>query len=193
MFDIAAGALAVSQPADACVRQEAPLSGAIVLVTRGACSFVEKAINVQAAGAIGIVVINHVNAQAAFAMGFDQQDLGVNLIAMMVSKEVGLELLDTVGQLEVHQQSYINIQAQAHNDVASQMTQEHHVVVPDATQRWLQSHKHLQKAATQGSSSPAWQSLLMDLAAPILSLERQTFQQTNTVMQGTPQHCVAPK
>lgn len=72
MYDIAAGALAVSQPADACVHQEAPLSGAIVLVTRGACSFVEKAINVQAAGAVGIVVINHVNAQAAFAMGFDQ-------------------------------------------------------------------------------------------------------------------------
>ena len=176
--DVAVGALAVSQPADACVRQEAPLSGMIVLVTRGACSFAEKAINVQAAGAIGIVVINHVKAQAAFAMGFDQQDHGVSLIAMMVSKEVGLELIHVVGQLEVwSQQTYISIETQANSglgDSTGQTTREHHVVVPDATQSWLQSHKHLQKAATQDCSSPAWQSLLMDLAAPILSLERQT-------------------
>ena len=194
--DGAAGALATSQPADACVSLEGPLSGAIVLVTRGGCSFLEKAINVQAAGAIGIVVINHIKAQAAFTMGFDQQDLGVNLIAMMVSKEVGLELLDTLGQLKVHsQQAYINVEAQPHSDISEntrQTTREHHVVVPDATQRWLQSHRHLQKSATQGSSSPTWQSLLMDLAAPILSLESQTLPKSSTLVQSMSQHCMAP-
>lgn len=189
--------MVVAQPADACGSLQAPLDGAIVLVSRGACSFVEKAINAQAAGAIGIVVIDHVEAQTAFAMGFDQQDHGVNLIAMMVNKEVGLELLDIVKQLEIHrQQTYINIEAQPCSDLSDntngQTTQEHHVVVPDATQRWLQSLGDLQKSATQGRSSPAWQSLLMDLAAPILSLEGQTLQQTDTIMQSTSQHCVAP-
>lgn len=167
-----------------------------MLVNRGACSFAEKAINVQAAGAVGIVVINHVEAQAAFTMGFDQQDHGVDLIAMMVSKEVGLELLDVVRQLEVQsQQIYINIEARARSglgDNTGQTTQEHHVVVPDATQHWLQSHKHLQSAATQDRSSPAWQSLLMDLAAPSLSLESRTPDQSTTVTQSMSQHCVAP-
>ncbi len=187
-----AGALAISEPADACVSLKAPVSGAIMLVLRGGCSFVEKAINVQAAGAVGMVVINHVEAQAAFAMGFDQQDLSVNLIAMMVSKEAELELLHTVGQLEVHrQQTYINIEAQAHSDLSpntGRATREHHIVVPDDTQRWLQSHSHLQKDATA-----TWQSLLMDLAAPILSSkERQTLQTTNILLQSTPKQCVAP-
>lgn len=190
--EIAAGALAISEPADACVSLEAPLSGAIMLVLRGGCSFVEKAINVQAAGAIGMVVINHVAAQSAFTMGFDQQDVTVDLIAMMVSKEVGLELLDTAGQLEVHrQQTYINIEAQAHSNLSAntgQTTREHHVIVPDATQRWLQSHRHLQKDATA-----AWQSLLMDLAAPVLSLkDKQTLHATSILMQSTPEQCVAP-
>lgn len=174
------------------------MDGAIVLVTQGSCSFVEKAINVQAAGAVGIIVMNHVEAQTAFAMGYDRHNDAVKIIAVMVSKEVGLQLLDTVGQLELHsQQTYIDMEAQAEphaTDSAGSARQEQHVVVPDATRRWLQSHEVLHRSATPDGTpgSLTWQSMLTDLAASVFASEGQTLQQTNTLMPDTSQQCVRP-
>ncbi|KAL3161638.1 hypothetical protein ABBQ32_010493 [Trebouxia sp. C0010 RCD-2024] len=194
------GALAVAQPADACGPVEAAVDGAILLVTRGACTFVQKALNAAAAGAAGIIVINNVDKQTAFAMGYDQEDIAVNIIAFMVNKDVGLQLLGTVEQLEVlQQQTYINIGAQAQSAATLDITastgpamQEQHVVVPEATQRWIQSQKVLLESAMQGDTSgstggtsPIWQSLLVELAT-------QTLQQSGSVIQDKPAQCVAP-
>lgn len=192
--------MAVAQPADACGPVEAAVDGAILLVTRGACTFVQKALNAAAAGAAGIIVINNVDKQTAFAMGYDQEDIAVNIIAFMVNKDVGLQLLGTVEQLEVlQQQTYINIGAQAQSAATLDITastgpamQEQHVVVPEATQRWIQSQKVLLESAMQGDTSgstggtsPIWQSLLVELAT-------QTLQQSGSVIQDKPAQCVAP-
>ncbi|KXZ51047.1 hypothetical protein GPECTOR_14g34 [Gonium pectorale] len=56
----ATGALAVSQPLDACERPINPdmLAGSVVVVSRGGCSFVHKAKLLQDAGALAMVVLN---------------------------------------------------------------------------------------------------------------------------------------
>ena len=56
---------------DACstVTNPADVAGKIALVDRGTCLFVDKARNVQAAGAIGVVVANNVADPSAVAMG----------------------------------------------------------------------------------------------------------------------------
>ena len=175
---------------------EAAVDGAILLVTRGACSFVEKAVNAAAAKAVGIIVINNVDKQSAFAMGYDQQDVAVNIMAFMVSKEAGLEFLGTVERLELHQQqTYISIGAHAQPDTTASTSparHEQHVVVPEATQRWLQSQEVLHKSAmpggcggTTGGTSPSWQSLLVELAT-------QTLQQSSPVLQAKAAQYVAP-
>lgn len=167
------------------------MDGAIVLVTRGACSFVEKAANVATGGAVGMVVINQVEGQVAFAMGYDQQaDVdAVNIIALMVSREAGLELQGTVKHHELHRrQTYITIVAQAQSDNTASTgpaIQEQHVVVPEATQRWLQSHEVLGRSTLQDGTSPTWQSLLMELAT-------QTLQQSTSLLQGKAAQCVGP-
>ncbi len=64
------GELALSSPLDACggtIHNSESLSGAIAVVLRGGgCSFVDKALEVQSAGALGMVVLDlhtHVNTE----------------------------------------------------------------------------------------------------------------------------------
>jgi hypothetical protein len=61
------------------------LTGTIALVTRGACAFSTKALNVQAAGAVGLVVVN--TSDTAFTMGGSDPD--VLIPAVMVSSSDG--------------------------------------------------------------------------------------------------------
>lgn len=49
----------VAPPTDACQPLVGSVAGRIVLVDRGTCTFVAKAINVQAAGAVGMIVANN--------------------------------------------------------------------------------------------------------------------------------------
>lgn len=46
-------------PTDACEPIVSPLQGRIALVDRGTCSYVQKVLNAQAAGAIGVVIVNN--------------------------------------------------------------------------------------------------------------------------------------
>jgi hypothetical protein len=64
-------------------------AGAIALVDRGTCTFVEKAANVQAAGGIGMIVTNNV-AGNPIAMGGTGP--GITIPAVMVSQASGLAL-----------------------------------------------------------------------------------------------------
>ena len=170
-----AGPLYSAEPADACasLTNTQELSGAVVLVDRGSCSFMEKAVNAEKAGALAIIVVNNVISEAAFAMGFDKYKYSVNITAMMINKDAGqtlrlpqdkpdeeaplllVELIDLPNATQSHGQS---------------VYMEQHVYVPDATQSWLENNDDLTKLAQQGSLT--WQSLLSDLAASIQYVRR---------------------
>ena len=67
--------LPVTGTAEACAAltpaEAAAVAGKIALISRGTCTFVIKAQNVQAAGAIGMIVIDNVNATLAGLSGID--------------------------------------------------------------------------------------------------------------------------
>jgi MYXO-CTERM domain-containing protein len=65
------GGAAPSSPTDACTALTAPATGKIVLVDRGACGFKLKALNVQAAGGIGMIVANNAAMGAPINMADD--------------------------------------------------------------------------------------------------------------------------
>ncbi len=154
------------------------MSGAIVMVNRGSCSFVEKAVNVQGAGAIGAIVVNNVDMEAAFAMGFDQQQDIVKIMAMMVTKDIGHNLQQTLESLKAAQEPvFVSIESATKSNntsrAAGQVTMEQHLYVPGATRAWLQNNHELSKLTSADKSSVTWQSLLMDLAASINSMQSQ--------------------
>jgi MYXO-CTERM domain-containing protein len=60
-----------SSPSDACTALTAPATGKIVLVDRGTCSFKLKALNVQTAGAVGMILANNVVGAGPFGPGDD--------------------------------------------------------------------------------------------------------------------------
>jgi PKD repeat protein len=72
---------------DACspLTNASEVAGKIALVDRGTCLFTQKALNVQAAGAIGVVIAN--NTSGVFAMG--PKDPTVTIPAVMVSQSNG--------------------------------------------------------------------------------------------------------
>ena len=169
-----AGPMFYAKPDNACAplinTQE--LSGAVVLVERGSCSFMEKAVNVEKAGALGMIVVNNVISEAAFAMGFDRHEHSMNITAMMVNKDAGQTLRhpqddpdDEAPLLLVELIDLLN----ATQSPGQSVYMEQHVYVPDATQSWLENNDDLTKLAHQGSLT--WQSLLSDLAASIHSVQ----------------------
>jgi hypothetical protein len=80
--------------ADACEGLTNDVSGKIVLVHRGVCSFVQKAQNVQAAGGIGVVVANvAASAQPAVPpfMGGTTSDIAIPILSLALSDGQALE------------------------------------------------------------------------------------------------------
>lgn len=78
----------VGTPSDACTPlAPGSVAGAIVLVDRGACTFVAKALNVQAGGAVAMVVAN--NATADPPPGLGGFDPTITLTAVMISQSLG--------------------------------------------------------------------------------------------------------
>ena len=72
---------------DACstITNASQVAGKVALVDRGTCPFVDKATHAQAAGAIGVVVVN--NASGVIGMGGDAP--GVTIPVVMISQEDG--------------------------------------------------------------------------------------------------------
>jgi uncharacterized protein (TIGR03382 family) len=56
---------------DACTPLVAPVTGKIVLVDRGSCTFKSKVLQAQNAGAVGVILANNIQAVAAPALGDD--------------------------------------------------------------------------------------------------------------------------
>ncbi|MER2998253.1 T9SS-dependent M36 family metallopeptidase [Pontibacter populi] len=71
---------------------QAAITGNIALVYRGDCSFISKALNAQASGATGVIVINNVDGDP-MSMGGDETGAGVLIPAIMISKADGEKLV----------------------------------------------------------------------------------------------------
>lgn len=79
----------VGVPTDACTPLAAgSLSGAIALVDRGSCTFVVKAANVQAAGALAMIVAN--SAAGDPPPGLGGTDPTLTMTSVMISRALGL-------------------------------------------------------------------------------------------------------
>jgi len=173
-----AGVVIIAEPADACgpLTNAQELSGAVLLVDRGSCSFMEKALNVERAGALGVIVIDNVDSEAAFAMGSDEQPHGVKILTMMVSKHVGQDLRypkdSSQGSSEPR---LLNIDlvdlSNATLGSAQSAYMERHVYVPEATQSWLENNGDVTRLAQQDKSKSTWQSLVLDLVSSIQSMQ----------------------
>ena len=173
-----AGVVVNAEPADACgpLTNGEELSGAVLLVHRGSCSFMEKALNVEQAGALAVIVINNKDSEAAFAMGSDEQPHGVKILTMMVSKHVGQDLRHPGdSSQDGSKPRLLNIDLvdllNATLGSAQSAHMEQHVYVPEATQSWLENNGDVSRLAQQDKSKSTWQSLVMDLAASIQSMQ----------------------
>ena len=61
-----------ANPNDACTALAQPVTGAIVLADRGNCTYETKALNVEAAGGVGLIVANNVEATSPPGLGDDE-------------------------------------------------------------------------------------------------------------------------
>jgi hypothetical protein len=94
--------LVLTQPLDACIDGRAPadaapasaanLSGAIALAYRGTCDFVDKAISAARAGALGLLVVNYVDAVALMGppLALGEAELAsLSIPALMIRRAEG--------------------------------------------------------------------------------------------------------
>ncbi len=101
-FDVTAAA-AISEPLDACAAP-ADLTGKIAVLERGNCDFVSKAKNAQAAGAIGIILVNSaagVSHQPP-SPGVDDPAITIPLLGVSLEDGALLETKIGAGTVTVH-------------------------------------------------------------------------------------------
>lgn len=86
-----------SAPAELCDEavNAGQLDGNIALIFRGNCTFVEKVLNAQEAGAVAAIIINNVAGDGYFDMGGTSSQ--ITIPSVMVSLEDGNELVDQAG------------------------------------------------------------------------------------------------
>jgi hypothetical protein len=83
-------------PTDACeALQPTAVSGNIVLADRGSCTFVTKARNAQAAGAIGLIIAN--NTGGTDIIGLGGTDNSITIPVLMISQNDGATLKPVSG------------------------------------------------------------------------------------------------
>ena len=75
---------------DACQALPAEVAGKIVVAERGGCNFTNKSVNAQAAGAVGIIVLNNAAGNAAPSPGGAQPSITIPLLGL--SMEDGAKL-----------------------------------------------------------------------------------------------------
>lgn len=79
------------------------VSGKIVLIDRGDCSFIEKVMGAQLGGATGVIIANNIPGDGPIAMGGDETGALIIIPAVMISYEDGQELKDelALGSVEI--------------------------------------------------------------------------------------------
>jgi hypothetical protein len=81
--------LVLAEPLDGCkaIRNAALLRGAIAVVSRGICSFLDKAMVADAVGAVGLVVLNIVPPGELLTMSGDETGRSPDIPALLVGSE----------------------------------------------------------------------------------------------------------
>jgi parvulin-like peptidyl-prolyl isomerase len=81
--------LVLAEPLDGCkgIRNAAMLRGAMAVVTRGRCSFLDKAMVADAVGAVGLVVLNMVPPGELLTMSGDDTGRSPDIPALLVGSE----------------------------------------------------------------------------------------------------------
>ncbi|MDC3960060.1 M36 family metallopeptidase [Polyangium jinanense] len=74
---------------DGCQSIKNNVTGKIVVIDRGACTFKQKAVNAQAAGAIGMILANHLNEAAPPYMPNGQPNQALNIPVLSVTLASG--------------------------------------------------------------------------------------------------------
>ncbi|MCK8523704.1 T9SS type A sorting domain-containing protein [Aquimarina sp. D1M17] len=89
---VAIGESGFSDGCDATLQNAADIAGNIAVVKRGFCSFTQKVINVQNAGAIGVIIVN--NNSGLFNMPGD--DAGITIPAVMIGQTDGEAIISEI-------------------------------------------------------------------------------------------------
>ncbi len=71
------------------------INGNIAIIMRGNCPFVDKVLNAQDAGAIGVIIVNNIPGDGFFNMGGTSSQ--INIPAVMMNYEDGTLLIDNIG------------------------------------------------------------------------------------------------
>jgi hypothetical protein len=91
------GAVVAATPADACGKVGAAVKGKVALISRGTCTFVDKVLNAQAAGATAVIIANNDAAKPddIFTMGGSSSR--VRIPSVMIGYTSGNALRATSG------------------------------------------------------------------------------------------------
>ena len=81
-----------------CVSITEDLEGKIALIERGGCTFVEKVLNAQNAGAVGVVVFNNIEGGPIVMGGQSNQ---ITIPSVMISNANGIALINVLNQQKV--------------------------------------------------------------------------------------------
>ncbi|BAF20573.1 signal peptide peptidase-like 5 precursor [Oryza sativa Japonica Group] len=84
--------LMLADPIDCCTSPKEKVSGDILLVQRGKCKFTKKAKFAEAAGASGIIIINHVHELYKMVCEKNETDLDINIPAVLLPRDAGFAL-----------------------------------------------------------------------------------------------------
>lgn len=111
----ATGSVVVGSPADGCMPITNSVAGNFVVVDRGNCTYARKTLNVQNAGGIGVIIVNHMMGTTPPTMGNDsalagttftiptisltnsegallKQDIAAGPVTITVRREIGTEV-----------------------------------------------------------------------------------------------------
>ena len=98
----------------------AQLSGKIVILRRGDCTFVSKVLNAQAAGAIAVIVVNNVANQLVTMSG---ADASITIPAVFVTQEVGEAIIAEMQNgpvvVKLQRQPFVNTDGDLDNGIIS--------------------------------------------------------------------------
>ncbi|KQK16532.1 signal peptide peptidase-like 5 [Brachypodium distachyon] len=84
--------LTLAEPIDCCTPQKYKVSGGVLLVQRGKCKFTKKAKLAEAAGASGMLIINHGHELYKMVCEKNETELDIHIPAVLLPNDAGVDL-----------------------------------------------------------------------------------------------------
>ncbi|KAG9157655.1 hypothetical protein Leryth_014169 [Lithospermum erythrorhizon] len=88
--------VAIADPPDCCSKPRNKLTGEVILVHRGNCSFTEKANVAEAAGASAILIINYHTELFKMVCDPNESDINIGIPAVMLPQDAGTTLTQSI-------------------------------------------------------------------------------------------------